>query len=79
MSETEPKRVVVGVFGEGVPNILVIPKGGLRPAEKILDAERQKRERLALEAKMLPLRQARARGKLKRALAQCFHLGRRGR
>jgi hypothetical protein len=79
MSDDRPPRVYLGTFSEGLPNVVVIPKGALKPAEKILDAERQKRERLALDTRMEPVRAARARSKLRRALTQCFHLGRRGR
>jgi hypothetical protein len=72
MSETEPTRVVIGFFGEGLPNVLVIPKGDLKPAERILDAESTRRGRVAFEAKMEPLRAARARGPLEEGAGARF-------
>jgi hypothetical protein len=52
MSDTEPKRILVGGFPDGMPTRLFVPRDGLRLAGKILDAERQKRERFASHAKM---------------------------
>jgi hypothetical protein len=80
MSDAEPTKVLVGVFPNGMPAHVFIPCDGLKPAERILDAERQKRERLASQAKTEALRGARNQTKLKRALtALGFRRGRRGR
>jgi hypothetical protein len=78
MTETGPRRIVIGSYESGA-HLVVIPKGALRPAEQILDREREKREKLASEAKTRALQQAKNRGRLKRALAACFHRGGRGR
>jgi dTDP-4-amino-4,6-dideoxygalactose transaminase len=68
-SEDNPtNRVLVGVFGEGMPTHLFIPRDGLKPAERILDAERARHEALAAKAKLQTMQAARGRAKLKRAL-----------
>jgi hypothetical protein len=77
MGDDEPTKVLIGVFGEGMPNVLYIPRGGLKPAEQIFDAERKKREAAAAAAKLQILQSARARGKLTKALKLVFN--RRGR
>jgi hypothetical protein len=69
-------RVLVGVFGEGMPTHLFIPRDGLKPAERILDAEREKREREAERTRLAVLQAAKSRGKLRRAL-RCFMRKRR--
>jgi hypothetical protein len=57
---SEPTKVLIGVFGEGLPTHLYFPPGSLKPAEKILDAERQAREREATRAKLQALQDARS-------------------
>jgi hypothetical protein len=76
----EPKRIHIGTFSEGLPNVLYIPTGALKPATDILDRERAKREAEATKAKLRIMQDARNHGKLKRALtALGFRRGRRGR
>jgi hypothetical protein len=77
--DREPTRVLIGVFGEGMPTHLFIPRDGLKPAERILDREREKRETAAAKAKLATLQAAKAQGRLRRAIAACFHRGRKGR
>jgi hypothetical protein len=71
-------RVVVGVFSEGLPTHLFIPRDGLKPAEQILDCEREKREREIARAKLTVMQQARGRTRLKKALMLCFRRQGRG-
>jgi hypothetical protein len=74
----EPKRIYLGTF-DAATNVIVVPKSVLQPAERILDHEREKRERLANQVRMQALSQAKARGKLKRVLTSLgFRRGRRG-
>ena len=75
---SEPtKKILIGVFSEGLPTHLYFPPGSLKSAEKILDAERAKREALAGKPRLEAQRAAKARGKLTKAIAQVFR--RRGR
>lgn len=75
--ETEPRRVYIGTFSEGMPINLVIPRDALKPAERILDRERERREKEIALAKAQALGAARARGKLTRALNMILRRGRR--
>ena len=84
MTDGEPKRILVGVFSEGLPSVLIIPRDGLKPAEVKLDAERERlagerrtRERLASEARLQVMQSARAQGKLRKALHTILRRGRR--
>jgi hypothetical protein len=61
-------RIHIGTFGEGLPRVLYFPPGSLKPAEQILDREREKREALVVKAKMQVLQQARAQGRQRKAL-----------
>jgi hypothetical protein len=79
MSVNEPKRIHIGTFSEGVPNILYVPAGALKPFTDVLDRERAQREAAAAKARLQIMQQARSRGRLKRALAACFGGRRRGR
>lgn len=72
MSEREPTKILIGVFGEGMPTHLFIPKGALAPAERFLDAERAQRVAAANKSRVEAMRAAKARGKLRRALKACF-------
>jgi hypothetical protein len=75
MSE-EPTRILVGVFGEGVPDVIVVPRDTLKPAERILDRDRAQRLAAASKPKIEALRAARARGRLKKALNAVLRRGR---
>jgi hypothetical protein len=70
-------RVELGVFVDGVPTNIVIPKDALRPAERIFEREEAARRKAADLAKLQVLRAANSQRKLKKAMAACF--GRRGR
>lgn len=72
-------RIHIGTFSEGLPSVLYFPAGSLKPAEEILDREREKRQADALRARIAPVREAMGRRRLKRALNACFKLGRWGR
>jgi hypothetical protein len=72
MSDAEPTKVLVGVFSEGLPNVLYVPRGALAPAERVFDAAREQREALESKKKLAVLQQAKSRGRLKGALRACF-------
>ena len=81
MSQRDPdvsKMIVLGSF-EGGLNRLIIPPRVIARANAAFDAERALREREASRVKREILQAARARGRLKRALAAVFRRGRRSR
>jgi hypothetical protein len=80
MSDESPKRLIyLGSFPEGLPTRVILPAPAIRKVEAALDAERARNEALAAKAKLAIMQQARARGRLKKALKLCFGRGRRGR
>jgi hypothetical protein len=76
MAEREATKIHIGTFSEGLPNILFVPAGALRPVTDVLDRERAQREALESKKKLAVLQQAKSRGRLRRALRACFGRGR---
>jgi hypothetical protein len=75
--EREPTKIHIGTFSEGLPNILFVPAGALKPATDVLDRERRAREMEAAKAKAAVLGRARNQGRLRRAMHAVFRgLGR---
>jgi hypothetical protein len=72
----ERKMIHIGTFSEGLPNVLFVPTGALKPYTDVLDSERAKREAEAAKARLQITQQARARSKLKRAMNAVFRRGR---
>jgi hypothetical protein len=68
----EPKRIIIGTFSEGLPDVLYVPAGALKPFTDVLDRERAKREAKTSKAKLATLQAARNQGKLERAMRACF-------
>jgi hypothetical protein len=80
MSETDgPKLIYLGSFPEGLPTHVILPAAAIRKVEATLDAERRLREIEVERAKLRVRQQATARARLRRAIAACFHRGRKGR
>jgi hypothetical protein len=75
--KSEPRRVIVGVFPEGLPSVLYIPSGALKPVTDIFDRERQARLAVAHKANLKVMQAAKARDRLRRAMRACFPTMRR--
>lgn len=75
----EPKRIFLGSFEAGLHH-LIIPAPVIARANATFDAERLRREKEAAQLKAQALRNARNRGKFRRALtALGFGRGGKGR
>jgi hypothetical protein len=67
---SEPRRILLGTYAS--VDQLVIPAPILERADAALAVERKQREREAERARLTTMQQARARSKLRRALAGCL-------
>jgi hypothetical protein len=69
---TPRKLKYLGSYEGGSAVNIVIPAGAFERVEQSFAAERAAREAEALKARQTPVRQARARGRLKKALTAIF-------